>query len=42
MIKLENNRSFKVILPINEDNFYIRFTAQDLAGNTTSLKKRIP
>jgi minor extracellular serine protease Vpr len=42
MITLENDRSFKATIPISEDNFYIRFTAQDLAGNISQQKKRIP
>lgn len=42
MIKVEPDQSFKATLPINEDNFYIRFTAYDMAGNISQLKKRIP
>jgi minor extracellular serine protease Vpr len=42
MVQLEPDRSFKATIPVSEDNFFIRFTAQDLAGNTTKLKRRIP
>ena len=33
---------FSFNIPFTEDNFWIRFTAQDLAGNTASIKKKIP
>ncbi len=41
-VALEADRSFKHEISINSDHFFIRFTAQDLAGNRTSIKKRIP
>jgi len=42
LVKVRDDGSFSLNIPYTKDNFWIRFTAQDLAGNTTSIKKKIP
>lgn len=42
LINVRDDGSFSFNVPYTKDNFWVRFTAQDLAGNTTSIKKRIP
>lgn len=39
---VKDDGSFSFNIPFTEDNFWIKFTAQDLAGNTASIKKKIP
>lgn len=41
-IEVNSDGSFQQTIDISKNNFFIRFTAQDLAGNRTRLKKRIP
>jgi hypothetical protein len=42
ILPLNDDGSFEHIITIDQEHCFIRFTAQDLAGNRTSIKKRIP
>ncbi len=42
MLRVNSDGTFKAEIPIHDDQFFIRFTAQDLAGNIARTKKRIP
>lgn len=42
ILSLNDDGSFEHTIKIQQEHCFIRFTAQDLAGNRTSIKKRIP
>jgi len=42
MLSVKEDGSFDQTIQINENHCFIRFTAQDIAGNRSSVKKRIP
>jgi minor extracellular serine protease Vpr len=42
ILPINDDGSFEHLIKIEQEHCFIRFTAQDLAGNRTSIKKRIP
>ncbi|MDD4028224.1 MAG: S8 family serine peptidase [Caldisericia bacterium] len=42
MLSVNHDGTFDHTIQINDEHCFIRFTAQDIAGNRSSVKKRIP